>query len=129
MTSSSYTDLFKCISDASTWQPSIELPSSLLTVNESGEIVPQDHVVTQLSPPRFTPIDIVSLLRMDRASFVELRQGVRHEFPSSSAAFLIEKVPAGVESADEVVKSIKQAAHLSGTALMRSTVHKNRSSG
>ena len=127
MTSSSYTDLLESISEASTWVPSISLPSSLLTVNESGAIIVQDHVATELSPPKFTPVDIVALIRMDQSSFSELRKGIRHEFPSSTAAFFIEKVPPGVEATDEVVKFIKQHVNMSGTALMCSTMHKSRS--
>eukprot|EP00957_Ditylum_brightwellii_P088423 6734890-Ditylum_brightwellii.AAC.1 len=102
MISSSYNQLFQCILEANTWSPPIALPSSLLTIDVNGNIIPHDQVAADLPPPIFTPIDIVAVMSMDQASLNKLKDQMDHEFPSLSAEFLIKSVSPGIESANKV---------------------------
>eukprot|EP00957_Ditylum_brightwellii_P093996 7156763-Ditylum_brightwellii.AAC.1 len=92
MLSSSYNQLFQHISEAITWSPPITLPSSLLTIDTNGNIIPHDQVATDLFPPIFTPIDVAAVMSMNQASLNEFKDQMEYEFPSLSAVVLIKFV-------------------------------------
>ena len=115
MLSSSYDNLFENIHNASKWSPSILLPSSLLRLDNNGNIISNQQSGSQNSV--MTPIDIVQIMNMDDESIASLLSQIDHQFPKY-ACFLIEQVDPGINSEDKVMDLIKQAANFSGTSLI-----------
>ena len=115
MSSSSYDKVLKSLSDASTWTPSILLLSSVFKLDPvNNNIVANKQ--SDSEDKTFTPIDIVSLINMDREVLQNLQDSSDHLFPRESA-FLIEQVEPGMESEEKVIDLVRRAAILGGTSL------------